>query len=77
MVDHLTRIDIDAGGARAAELVQALSRAGFRVVPQGGRLVAESSAVEAGEAQRQLRALGFADREYRVSVEFVRQWGYL
>lgn len=77
MVDHLTRIAVDAQGARAAEFVQALSRAGFRVVAERGRFVGESSAVEASEAKRRLRDLGFGDREYRVSVEFFRQWGYL
>lgn len=77
MVDHLTRIAVDVEGVRAAEMVQALSRAGFRMGVERGRFVAESCAVEASEAKRRLRDLGFADCEYRVSVEFFRKWGYL
>lgn len=77
MVDHLTRITIDAEGARACALASALAMRGFTVHRARGRLVADSTTVEAGEAQGWLRALGYANREYRVHVEYARRWGFL
>jgi hypothetical protein len=77
VVDHLTRIIVDSEGARASALVGALSTRGFTVRMTRGRLIADSNTVEAAEAKGQLRALGFADREYRVHVEYARQWGFL
>jgi hypothetical protein len=77
MVDHVTRITVDAAGPRAAALGRALAQLGFTVRAGRGRLVGESSEVEAQDAKRRLRALGFADREYRVILEYVRRWGVL
>ncbi|ACL66678.1 conserved hypothetical protein [Anaeromyxobacter dehalogenans 2CP-1] len=77
MVDHVTRITVEAGSPRAAALGGALAQLGFTVHAGRRGLVAESSEVEAQDAKRRLRALGFADREYRVSLEYVRRWGIL
>ncbi len=77
MVDHLTRISVDVRAARAADLARALAAFGFTVRPEGRRLVAESDRVEALDAKRYLRSLGFADRDYQVFLEYVRQWGVL
>lgn len=77
MVDHLTRVTVPAGAIRARELAAALAELGFAVRSEGRRLVADSTAVEAQEAKRVLRARGFADREYQVFLEYVRRWGVL
>lgn len=77
MVDHLTRITVDPRAERAADLVAALAAFGFAVRRERGRLVAESDRVEAQDAKRYLRALGFADRDYQVFLEYVRAWGIL
>lgn len=77
MVDHLTRILVDVGGDRASNLAGALALRGFTVAAAGGRLVADSTTVEAREAKGHLRSLGYADREYRVHVEYARRWGFL
>ncbi len=77
MVDHLTRVTVDAGAARAADVARALARLGLSVRREGIRLVAESDRVEAQEAKRHLRALGFRDRDYQVFLEYVRAWGIL
>ncbi len=77
MVDHLTRIFVDAEGDRASDLAGALALRGFTVATASGRLVADSTTVEAGEVKGHLRSLGYADREYRVHVEYARRWGFL
>ena len=77
MVDHVTHVEVDAAGHRASDLVRALAGLGFSVRCEGGRRVAESSTIEAQDAKARLRALGFADREYRIVVEYVRRWGFL
>jgi hypothetical protein len=77
MVDHLTRVTVPAGAQRAGDLAAALAALGFAVRREKTRLVADSTAVEAGEAKRALRARGFADAEYQVFLEYVRQWGIL
>jgi hypothetical protein len=77
MVDHVTRITVDAEGDRAAELARALEALGFTLRVGRRRFVGESRTVEAQDAKRRLRALGFADREYRILLEYVRQWGIL
>ncbi len=77
MVDHLTRITVDADGARAAGLAEALVARGFTLREAHGRLVADSTTVESREAKDHLRALGYADQEYRVHVEYARRWGFL
>lgn len=77
MVDHLTRITVDARAPRADALSDALAGLGFQVTRDRKRIVADSSAIEARAAKERLRAQGFADREYQVYVEYVRQWGFL
>ncbi len=77
MVDHLTRITVDAGADRAEELAGALALRGFSIRRVAGRLVAESDRVEAQDAKRYLRSLGFRDRDFQVFLEYVRQWGIL
>ncbi len=77
MVDHLTRITVDADGGRAAEMARALATRGFSIHIERHHFVAESTSVEAQEAKRYLRALGYDDREFRVFVEYVRKWGIL
>ncbi len=77
MVDHLTRIRVDAGAERAPDLVRALAAFGFAVRREGGRVVAESDRIEALDAKRYLRALGFRDRDFEVFLEYVRRWGVL
>ena len=77
MVDLVTRITVEAEGHRASDLVHALMSLGFAVRCERGRRVAESSVVEAQHAKAELRTRGFADREYRVFVEYARKWGFL
>ncbi len=77
MVDHLTRVIVDASAERAQDVVRALAPFGFTVRREGGRLVAESDRVEAQDAKRYLRSLGFGDREFQVFLEYVRAWGIL
>lgn len=77
MVDHLTRVTVDRASPRAEDMARALRRAGFAVQEEPGRIVADSSKVEAREVKALLRTLGFSDREYRVLVEFVRRWGIM
>lgn len=77
MVDHLLQVTVDARGARGAALAESLAARGFTLRRSAGRLLAESTVVEAREAKAWLRSLGFLDREYRVHVEFSRQWGFL
>ncbi|WP_242344271.1 hypothetical protein [Anaeromyxobacter terrae] len=77
MVDHVTRVTVDAAAPRAGALADALAARGFSVRRERARIVAESVTVEAGDAKRQLLALGFRDREFQVFLEYVRQWGVL
>jgi hypothetical protein len=77
MVDHLTRISVDAGSPRAAELAAALAGLGFAVRWERSGFVADSTKVEGQVAKAYLRGRGFADREYGAFVEFVRKWGVL
>ena len=77
MVEHLTRVTVESGADRAEDLVRALALQGFAVRREPGRLVAESDRVEAQDAKRYLRSLGFRDREYQVFLEYVRAWGVL
>ncbi len=77
MVDHVTRVTVDAVGGRAAELARALAAHGFTVGVERHRFVGHSTSVEAQEAKGYLRALGFGDREYRIHLEYLRRWGVL
>jgi hypothetical protein len=77
VVDHLTRITVDARSDRAEEIVRALALWGFAVRRERRRLVADSTTMEAGDAKRALLALGFHDREFQVFLEYVRRWGVL
>ena len=79
MVDHLTTItaerSLDEG--RAFALDAALMVLGFERHQRGGRTMWTSTAVEAGAAKVHLRQRGFRDREFRVVLEYVRQWGIM
>ncbi len=77
MVDHLTRVTVDARAPRAVDLASALTELGFEVRRERRRIVADSGDVEAQALKAELRGRGFADREYQVFVEFVRRWGIL
>jgi hypothetical protein len=77
MVDHLTRVTVDAPPPRAGAFAAALSELGFSVRQERGRTVADSAALGGRETKELLRARGFQDREYRIFVEYVRQWGTL
>ncbi|BDG07884.1 hypothetical protein [Anaeromyxobacter paludicola] len=82
MVDHLVRITaaLDGSPGRAARvegLAAALGSAGFRLRRERRRLVAESADLGAADAKDLLRARGYADGEYQVFLEFVRQWGVM
>jgi hypothetical protein len=77
MVDHLTRVTVDAGAARAHALAAALAERGFDVRRERRRIVADSTEVEGQDVKAYLRKCGFEDREYLVFVEFVRKWGTL
>ncbi len=77
MVDHVTRVTVDAHGGRAAELARALAARGFTVHLERRRFVADSTTVEAQEVKAYLRALGFDDREFRIRLEYLRRWGVL
>ncbi len=77
MVDHLTRVTVDATAERGLDVVRALAGLGFTIRRERGRLVAESDRVEAQDAKRHLRSLGFEDREFQVFLEYVRAWGIL
>jgi hypothetical protein len=78
MIDLLTLVTPERGLARcrARELAAALGALGFARRPDGGEAFA-STEVEAGAVKRQLLARGFRDREFRVVLEYVRQWGML
>ncbi len=77
MVDHLTRIVVDAREPRGADILRALAERGFSIRRERWRLVAESTVVEAQDAKRALLARGFRDREFQVQLEYVRRWGIL
>ena len=77
MVDHLTRVTVDAVAPRADALAAALADLGFEVRRDPRRLVADSTRVEGQAVKAYLRGRGFEDREYQVFVEFVRRWGIL
>jgi len=77
VVDHLTRVTVYAGAPRAEALADALAVLGFAVKRERRRIVADSSIIGGQEAKRLLRGRGFEDREYRIFVEYVRQWGIL
>jgi hypothetical protein len=77
MVDHLTRVTIDASAPRAEALARALSDRGFDVRRERRQVVADSTEIEGQDVKAYLRARGFEDREYQVFVEFVRKWGVL
>jgi hypothetical protein len=77
MVDHVTRVTVDARAARASELAAALGELGFAVRAGRRRIVAESTELEGQPLKAALRARGFEDRTYQVYVEYVRWWGFL
>jgi hypothetical protein len=77
MVDHLTRVTADAAAPGAERLAGALAALGFTVRREPRQLLADSSTIGGREAKELLRASGFADREYRIHLEYVRQWGFL
>ncbi len=77
MVDHVTRVTVDAAAVRAGELAIALGDLGFDVRRERARVVADSTTVEGQSVKAYLRGRGFSDREYQVFVEYVRRWGIL
>ena len=77
MVDHLTRVTVDARSARADELASALAELGFEVRRERRQVVADSTEVEGQAVKAYLRGRGFEDRESQVFVEYVRRWGVL
>jgi len=77
VIDHLTRVTVDARSARADELAAALAERGFEVREERRRIVADSTVVEGQDVKAYLRDRGFEDREFQVFVEFVRKWGVL
>lgn len=79
MVDHLTLVTAETGLARcrARELGAALATLGFERRSGGGDDAFASTRVEAQAVKRHLLARGFRDREFRVVLEYVRQWGVL
>lgn len=77
MVDHLLQVTVAAGGARGAELTGALASMGFQVRSVDGRAVASSAVAEPRSTKERLRSMGYADREYRLRLEYVRRWGFL
>lgn len=62
---------------RAAEMIELLAGAGFRIHAEKDRMVAESTEIEAAEAKALLRSRGFGDREYQMLVEYERRWGLM
>ncbi len=79
MVDLLTLVTAERGLARCRvhELAAALGGLGFERRPAPGGESFASTEVEAGAVKRHLLARGFRDREFRVVLEYVRQWGVL
>jgi hypothetical protein len=77
VVDHLTRVTVDARSQRADDLAAALAACGFEVRRERRRIVADSTQVEGQAVKAYLRGRGFGDREYQVFVEYVRRWGIL
>jgi hypothetical protein len=77
MVDHLTRVTADSSAPQAEALAGALAALGFTVRREHRQVVGDSRTVGGREAKELLRARGFADREYRIHLEYVRQWGFL
>ena len=79
MVDHLTTVaaERDLAEGRASALGAVLADLGFKQHGRGRRAVWMSTTVEAGAAKAHLRDRGFADREFRVVLEYVRRWGIM
>lgn len=79
MVDHLTLVTPERGLARcrARQLGAALAALGFEPLPARDGEAFASARVEAGAVKRHLLARGFRDREFRVVLEYARQWGIL
>lgn len=79
MVDLLTTVTAEHGldASRASALGRALAELGFEPSATRRRAAWTSPRVEAGAAKRHLRARGFADREFRVILEYTRRWGIM
>ena len=80
----VTAADVRAEGERLrahteriAAAMEVLAARGFGFKRAGTRIVAESVDVEASEAKGGLLAAGFADREFRIVLEYRRRWGIL
>ena len=72
-----TRVTVDACSARGGDLATALEGLGIDVRRGRSRIVADSTTVGGQAVKVDLRGRGFADREYEVVVELVRQRGIL
>jgi hypothetical protein len=79
MVDHLTTVwpahELDP--PRIARMASALDDLGFEQQASSDRVSFTSGKVEAQTVKAYLRAHGFRDREFRLVLEYVRQWGML
>ena len=79
MVEHLTTVEPARGlsDARRTELAATLAALGFERRRGGRRAVFASTTLQPAYAKAQLRARGFADREFRIFLEYTRLWGFL
>lgn len=79
MVNHLTTVWPARGlePARIASMASTLGDLGFEQQARGDRVSFASDRVEAQTVKAYLRAHGFRDHEFRLVLEYVRQWGML
>ncbi len=68
---------VAAAAERAAAMLEVLGAAGFSFTAKKDLIYADSESVEAVAARRLLADHGFADREYRIYLEYRRQWGVM
>ncbi len=77
MIEQRTFVHADAGSDRLTSLGSALVELGFIVSIEEGHLRAASDRAGAQATRQHLRARGFGDREARITLDYVRRWGFL
>ncbi len=62
---------------RVAEMIELLAARGFVFHRRKNFIYGESELVEAQEAKRYLISKGYQDREFQISLEYIRKWGMM
>lgn len=62
---------------RVAAMMEALAAKGFVFKTEKGRVLADSSEMEAEAAKRYLLSCGFEHTEFQVLLEYARKWGVM